>query len=149
MLDAMDRDIAAIYQSRGVAQVRPRFVGPLLVLSQRGELAVKDLAAARGLTHSAMSQTVAAMVKAGLVNVEPGSDARSRIVRLTDNGADVVPLLRAEWRATERVVRELDAEVEHPLMTAVHDVISALEARSFRDRLVDAVDAEMRTGDPE
>jgi DNA-binding MarR family transcriptional regulator len=87
------------------------------------------------------------MVKAGLVNVEPGSDARSRIVRLTDSGAEVVPLLRAEWRATETVVRELDTEVGYPLMTAVQNVISALEGRPFRDRLIEAVDAEMRTGD--
>ncbi|WP_371871428.1 hypothetical protein [Phytohabitans rumicis] len=46
-------------------------------------MSIRALAGAVGVTHSAASQTVAQMAKAGYVTLEPGTDARQRIVHLT------------------------------------------------------------------
>ncbi|TWP33883.1 MarR family winged helix-turn-helix transcriptional regulator [Leekyejoonella antrihumi] len=136
LLHDMDRDILALYADRGESRViSSRFVGPLITLSQRGPLPVKELAAAREVTHSAMSQTASAMAKAGLVTIDPGQDARTRVVSPTAQARRIMPLLQAEWRATEATVRALDDELAYPLMQAVREALEALKQVSFADRL--------------
>src|SRR3954452_6118833 len=92
LLAGMDRDIAELCTERGHRSVSTRFVGPLVELSRTGPMSVRELAAAREVTHSAMSQTVAAMSRAGLVTTEPGEDARTRMVSLAPAAAELVPL---------------------------------------------------------
>lgn len=135
LLDAMDADIARLYAERGIEGLSPRFTMVLIRLAHAGPLTIRDLAEAFDRTHSAMSQTVAALRKEGLVGTRPGSDARTRLVHLTDKGRELVPFLEAEWRATEDAVAELEAEVPYPLTQVVEDLRRALERRPFRDRV--------------
>jgi DNA-binding MarR family transcriptional regulator len=135
LLESMDDDISALYVASGQAGVRPRFVGPLLFLADVGSATVTELSAARDVTHSAMSQTVSAMAAAELVDVQPGSDARNRLVSLSSKGSALVPLLQVEWSATEAVVRALDEEIDYPLMQAVASILEALKTKPFEDRL--------------
>lgn len=142
LLDAMDADIARLYAERGMTGVRPRFVAPLIRLGRRGPMTIRQLADSLEVTHSAMSQTVAALQRDGLVTTAPGADARTREVELTDRGREVLPFLEAEWRATEAVVADLDAEVPYPLTQVVRDLEAALARRSFHDRIVDRLTGE-------
>ncbi|GID91799.1 MarR family winged helix-turn-helix transcriptional regulator [Amorphoplanes digitatis] len=137
LLAEMDQDIAGLYAEAGIEGVRTRFVGPLIELGRRGPLTIQELADARRVTHSAMSQTAAAMRKAGLVERADGTDGRTRRVRLTARSRELVLFLEAEWRATEATVRALDAELVYPLMRAVADVRAALATRPFAQRLRD------------
>ncbi len=135
MLAAMDADIERLYLERGIEGVRPRFAMPLIRLAHVGPLTIKDLAAALGKTHSAMSQTISLMRSEGLVTTTPGADARTRPITLTERGHSLVPFLEAEWRATEQAVAELDAEVPYSLTRVVGELEQALVARPFLDRL--------------
>ena len=131
---SMDAGIADIYDRLGVRDVRPRFSMALIFLDD-GELTIRELAQEVDVTHSAMSQTVSAMRAAGLVESIPGPDARSRIVALTPAGRELVPLLRAEWAATEQAIAELESEIPYPLSQVVVDIDAALARRSFADRI--------------
>jgi DNA-binding MarR family transcriptional regulator len=135
LLADMDADIAGLYAEAGIEGVRTRFVGPIIELARAGPLTIKELADRRQVTHSAMSQTAAAMRKAGLVEPAEDSDGRARRMRLTARSREIVPFLRAEWRATEATVRALDAELPYPIMRAVADIRAALVARPFAQRL--------------
>jgi DNA-binding MarR family transcriptional regulator len=137
LLARMDQDIAELYAASGIEDVRTRFVGPIIELSRSGPLTIKELASARKVSHSAMSQTAAAMRKAGLVEPAADSDGRARRIQLTARSREVVPFLQAEWRATEATVRALDAELPYPLMTVVADLEAALDSRPFAQRLRD------------
>jgi DNA-binding MarR family transcriptional regulator len=137
LLARMDRDIAELYTEAGIEGVRTRFVGPMIELSRFGPLTIKDLAASRRVSHSAMSQTVAAMRKSGLVEPAEDSDGRARRIQLTARSREIVPFLQAEWRATEATVRALDAELAYPLMKVVADLEAALASRPFAQRLRD------------
>jgi DNA-binding MarR family transcriptional regulator len=137
LLDAMEADIARLYEERGITGVRPRFVGPLIRLGRRGGMTIRRLAESLGVTHSAASQTVAALQRAGLVTTTPGADARTREVVLTEKARAILPFLEAEWRATEQVAAELDAEIPYPLSQVVRDLEAALARRSFHDRIAD------------
>ncbi len=139
LLDALDADIARLYTERGITGVRPRFVAPLIRLGRRGGMTIRQLADSLEVTHSAMSQTVAALQRDGLVTTAAGSDARTREVVLTERAREILPFLEAEWRATEEVVAELDAEIPYALSQVVEDLKAALARRSFHDRIADRI----------
>jgi len=135
LLDAMDDDIARLYAEHGVGGVRPRFSMALIRLHHRGPMMIRQLAEQIEVTHSAMSQTVTAMRRNGLVDSSAGHDARTRTVELTEQGRALVPFLEEEWRATERAWIELEDEVPYPLTRVVADLAAALEGRSFLERI--------------
>jgi DNA-binding MarR family transcriptional regulator len=136
LLAAMDRDIAALYEERGIADVRPRFAMPLIRLTRRGPMTIRQLADSLDVTHSAMSQTISALRRQGLVRSVPGSDARTREIALTKRAREIVPFLESEWRATEQALAELEDEIPYPLTRVIDDVEAALARRSFHDRIV-------------
>jgi DNA-binding MarR family transcriptional regulator len=136
LLAAMDRDIARLYDARGLSGLRPRFAMPLIRLGRSGPMTIRQLADAFDLTHSAMSQTVSAMRRQGLVRSVPGSDARTREVALTEHAREIVPFLEAEWRSSERALVDLEQEIPYPLSRIVDDIEAALARRSFHDRIV-------------
>jgi DNA-binding MarR family transcriptional regulator len=133
---AMDRDIARLYEEHGLADLRPRFAMPLIRLGRGGPMTIRQLADSLDVTHSAMSQTVSALRRRGLVHSVPGADARTREVALTDRAREIVPFLEAEWRSTERALADLEAEIPYPLSRVVVDIEAALDRRSFHDRIV-------------
>ncbi|MFD3485710.1 MarR family winged helix-turn-helix transcriptional regulator [Streptomyces sp. NPDC058665] len=137
LLAAMDAEIEQVYVARGIEGVRPRFAYPLIRLAHTGPLTIRELAASLDRSHSAISQTLNAMRKEGLVTSEPGADARTRRIDLTERGRSLVPFLEAEWRATHATVAELDAEIPYALTTAVEELRRALERRSMRQRVLD------------
>jgi DNA-binding MarR family transcriptional regulator len=137
MLSAMDDDIAALYADTGMSGFRTKFTGPLIRLGRADSMTIGELADAMEVTHSAMSQNVAAMRRAGLVRDARSDDARTRRLRLTAKARALVPFLEDEWRATERTVMELDAEIPYPIAQVVRDIQAALARRSFAERLRD------------
>lgn len=137
VLRQMDREIELLYERRGAHGVRPRFVRPLIRLAHEGPLTISELAQSLGATHSAMSQTVAAMKKGGFITAEPGSDGRTRVLALTPRAKELVPLLEAEWRATEAVVARLDDELGGAVTRLSQDLQRSLERRSMLERLED------------
>ncbi|MEW9552635.1 MarR family winged helix-turn-helix transcriptional regulator [Nonomuraea sp. NPDC050783] len=146
LLAAMDAEIERVYLERGLKGVRPRFAYPLIRLAHIGPLTIRELAESLGRSHSAISQTVAAMRKEGLVTSEPGPDARTRRIDLTERGRALVPFLEAEWRATHETVAELDGELPYAMTAVVEDARRALERRSMGQRILDHLVEPPRPG---
>lgn len=136
----MEEGISRLYADLAVTGVRPRFAYPLIRLAHTGPLTIRELAESLDMTHSAISQTLTAMRKEGLVETVPGPDARTRVVDLTGRGRDLVPFLEAEWRATEDAAAELDAELPFGLADYIAAVRERLEQRSFTDRIAARLD---------
>lgn len=137
LLVAMDDEIAALYGKRGLGGIRPRFAMPLIRLGRRGPMTIRELAASLDVTHSAMSQTVSALRREGLVRTTTGADARTRKVELTARASAVVPFLESEWRATERALADLEAALPRALSQVVQDIEAELRRRPFRDRIAE------------
>jgi DNA-binding MarR family transcriptional regulator len=135
LLDAMNADIARLYAEADIEGIKTSFVLELIRLHEAGPMTITELAESVQRTHSALSQKVAAMRRAGLVTTATGQDARSRKITLTPRAEAVVGRLKAEWRATEAAMAELEAEIPYPLSRVVTDMRDALERRSFHDRI--------------
>ena len=135
LLDLLDSDLGTFEAEMGLAPYRPRYSPVVRAIVAEGPLAIRDLAANIGVTHSAASQTVAQMVRDGLVTVLPGPDARSRIVSLSDRCYELLPLIDREWTIDETALHTLDEALPAPLLEMVDAAIRALQEQSWLDRL--------------
>jgi DNA-binding MarR family transcriptional regulator len=142
LLARMDNEIARAYEEAQIEGVKPSYVLELLRLHARGPMTIGELADSVGRTHSALSQKVSAMRRAGLVRTKVGADARSKQVYLTAKATRIVGRLTAEWRATEAALAELETEIPYPLSKVVTDLEAALERRSFHERITRRLEAD-------
>jgi DNA-binding MarR family transcriptional regulator len=138
LLELLDGDVAAVYRDLGLEGFRPRFTPFVRRLAAGGPSSIRDLARVIGVTHSAASQTVAQMAKQHLVVLEPGADARQRIVRLTPAAERLLPILDAESTATTAAATALDAELSYPLSRLVDEALEAVRRRPMRQRIAAA-----------
>ena len=134
---AMDADIARVYAEAQISGLKPSWVMALLRLHARGPMTITELARSVQLTHSAVSQKVAAMQAAGWVRTTVGTDARSKKVALTAKARRTTGRLAAEWRATEATIAEIETEIPYPLSQVVTDIEAALRRKSFHDRIAE------------
>jgi len=137
LLDAMDDDIARVYADAHIDGLKTSFVMELIRLHINGPMTITELAESVHRTHSAMSQKVAAMRKAGFVRTTAGPDARSKKITLTPRARHIVGRLAAEWRATEAAIAEIEAEIPYAMSQVVTDIEAALGRKSFHDRIAE------------
>lgn len=128
------------YRLRGLTY-RPRYTPVMRALAGGESASIRAIASAAGLTHSAVSQTVAQMKRDGLVDYARGADARERLVALSPAGLALLPELRECWAATHAAAHDLMREIGVPLDRVVTAAITALYKRRFLDR-IDAVTAD-------
>jgi DNA-binding MarR family transcriptional regulator len=138
LLDLLDGDVAEVERELGLADYRPRYSPVVRALVVGGPMPIREVARAVGVTHSAASQTVAQMARAGFVSLEPGTDARQRIVHLTLKTQELLPIIEAEWAATAAAMRELDDELPMPFAEFLVVTKQALERRPLRQRIADS-----------
>ncbi|AOS63514.1 MarR family winged helix-turn-helix transcriptional regulator [Actinoalloteichus hymeniacidonis] len=138
LLELLEGDVAAVYADLGLTGFRPRFTPIVVLLHTDGPQSIRDIATATGVTHSAASQTIAQMVTEQLVILSTGSDARTRLARLTPKATRLIPALDAEWAATTAAVGELEAELSAPLSDVIDEALAALRRRSMRERIAAA-----------
>jgi len=141
LLELLDGDVAHLYADLGVPDYRPRYSPVVRALVALGPLSIRDLASAVGVTHSAASQTAAQMARHGLLTLERGADARQRIARLTAQARALLPLIEAEWAATDAAAAELEAELPAALTEVLISAERAVMSRPMRTRIADAARA--------
>jgi DNA-binding MarR family transcriptional regulator len=144
VVELLDGDVAKVYADLGIDDYRPRFSPFVRTLVATGPRSIRDLARTVGVTHSAASQTVAMMNRCGLVTLQPGADARQRVVDLTDRARSLLPVIEAEWSATVAAAGELEAELPAPLREILDAILLATARRPMRQRIADAARAQYR-----
>ncbi|MBA0226012.1 MarR family transcriptional regulator [Stenotrophomonas maltophilia] len=137
LLEQLDPAVEQAYRDLQL-DYRPRYTPVLRTLMAQGPCRIKDLASACGLSHSALSQTVAAMVRDGWLHASSGDDGRERILQLSPRAQRAMPALQGQWQATAVAARSLDADVGQPLEQVLRDALAALAQRPFAQRLQDA-----------
>lgn len=137
LIELLDGDLEKIYAEDG-AGYRPRYTPVMKALADGAPRTIRKIALMSSISHSAASQTVKLMARQGLVRQREGEDARERYIHLTPHGLRLLSLLKLRWRATERAAQALERDVGAPLSAILSKTISALEAKSFRDRIEEA-----------
>jgi DNA-binding MarR family transcriptional regulator len=132
--ESIDEDAGRIYAELGI-DFQQRWVGILEQLHERGAQSVGELAASLGIRHSSVSQTRRSLEEAGLVEsqVDP-QDGRSRLLRLSASGKELVRRLQPLWKILNATSLELDSEADH-VIAALDRLDRALERLSLYDRV--------------
>lgn len=136
LIEHLDGAVEQVYVDAGL-DYRPRFTPIVRALAADGPATLRGLSTRTGVTHSAVSQTVAQMVDRGLVSLQTGEDARERIAALTPAAQALLPRLQAFWSATERAARSLDDDLGQPLEPLLLQALAALERRPFAERIAE------------
>jgi len=134
LIELLDGDVEAAYVAAGL-DWRPRYTPVGRTLANHGPASIRLLSHKIGVSHSAVSQTVAQMVKGGLIELRPGVDARERIAALTPKAEAMMPALRTQWAATNAASAQLDVELSAPLSGVVSEAIAALTHKPLRTRI--------------
>lgn len=144
LLEKLDGAVERSYVESGL-DYRPRYTPIVRALIKSGPASIRAISQSAGITHSAVSQTVAQMVERGLLELEPGGDARERIVALTPAGKAMVPKLQRHWQATNAAAEMLDRELSMPLADLLREAIDALDRDSFGHRIGKAAARQKRS----
>jgi DNA-binding MarR family transcriptional regulator len=134
LLEQLDGDLERLYRETGVA-FRPKYFPLVRVLLRNPRIPLARLADECGVTHSAISQTVAEMAGRGLVETHSGKDARERLVSLSATAKRTCARLEPLWEAVHAAAAELDAELAAPLSEIAAEALAALRRRPFADRI--------------
>lgn len=111
---------------------------PLLnLLDRRGAQSIGQISAALGLAQPGITRSVAGLARIGMVTViAPETDARQRIVSLTDAGRDFVTRARAEaWPRVEAAVADLCDGFGPELLGLLARIEDGLQDRPLRHRI--------------
>lgn len=135
LIDLLDGAVAASYEEAGI-DYRPRYTPVMRALEGGQPHTVSQIAEAAGITQPAATQTVALMMKEGLLHASPGErDARQKVIRLSAQGEALLPQLRMCWQATRAAADSLDADLPHALSDTLAAAIAALQTNPFGQRI--------------
>lgn len=145
LIELLDGDVEERYLALGL-NYRPRFTPVVRALEALGPSSIRSISQWSGLSHSAASQTVAQMVRDGLLRLRDGRDGRERIAEPTPTLVDMTPVLHTQWEATARAADQLDIELSASLSGVVGEAILALQRRPFGDRISKETDSLALSG---
>lgn len=138
LLELLDGAVEEAYTVAGLGY-RPRFTPVMRALMAQEPSTIGQIAEAARITQPAATQTIALMIKEGLLVSESGPvDGRQRLIRLSPRGRAMLPKLRECWKATQMAADSLDASLSRPLSQALDEAIAALDSESFDKRIARA-----------
>lgn len=134
LLAALDDGLEEVYAKEG-EDFRPRFYPVVRMLLRHEPMKIGELAASAGVSQPAMTQTVSAMHRLGIVEIGEGKDHRARMIRLSAKGREQTSRLQRIWSATARAAEGLEAECDASLSKVARSYLGALERKSFIERI--------------
>jgi MarR family transcriptional regulator, organic hydroperoxide resistance regulator len=138
LIELLDGAVGAAYEEAGL-NYRPRYTPVMRALLAKEPVTIGFIAEAAGITQPAATQTIALMIKDGLVSAEAGaSDGRQKMIRLTPKGKDMVAALKLCWQATAIAAASLEADLPFPLSQVLDSAITAPAAKPLGDRVREA-----------
>ena len=138
LLELLDGAVEAAYVAARL-RYRPRYTPVMRALIAQEPSTIGQIAEVAKITQPAATQTVALMIKEGLLVSESGPvDGRQRLIRLSTRGRAMLPKLRECWKATQMAADSLDASLPRPLSQSLDEAIAALDAESFGSRIAKA-----------
>ncbi len=126
----------ALYRDLGI-EFRPRWFPAFWSLSKRSPQAVGELAAALGVSHTAVAKIAAELVQAKLIRVVRNGhgDRRRSLYTLTPEGKRALTRLEPIWREIGRAVLEIFTESNGDLLSDLTRFEDAFARKSVADRV--------------
>lgn len=135
LIELLDGAVEREYKRESL-NYRPRYTPVLRALLARNPLTVTEIAELAGVTQPAATQTIALMVREGLlVSATSPRDTRQKTIDMTHYGRDLLPQLQACWDAVTIAANSLDADLPFSLPMLLDLTIKALARDPFEARI--------------
>lgn len=138
LIELLDGAVERSYVRTGL-NYRPRYTPIMKVLMDRKSCTIGDIATAAKITQPAATQSIALMIKDGIVRADAGvTDGRQKLISLTEQGLEMVPRLLECWSATDQAAQTIEDELPDSFTQTLELAIQVLEAKSFDVRIEEA-----------
>jgi ribosomal protein S18 acetylase RimI-like enzyme/DNA-binding transcriptional ArsR family regulator len=136
------KDVSRIYGTLDV-DFEARWFAVLYGLSRRSPLSVTALAQALGLTHTAVNQLAAEMMKQNLVrSTKDRKDDRKRLLGLTKKGRQVAVSLAPVWREIRAATKELIKATGQDILAGVAGIEARLDEKDMYERVLERMNIQ-------
>jgi DNA-binding MarR family transcriptional regulator len=114
----------------------PRAVSTVLLIGERGEVSIAEIANALRQPHQLVTQRVEVLIALGTVErLDDPRDGRRKILRLTPQGAAQFVRMQDSLEKVSRAFGDLFEEIGCDLPGSAQRVAQALEERSVHERV--------------
>ncbi|GLR71001.1 MarR family winged helix-turn-helix transcriptional regulator [Agaribacter marinus] len=132
--EQLDLAVEQVYRDQGIP-FKPRYFPIATALLEDGAMSIKRLAEKTGVSHSAVSQTVAAMKRDGWLASISGDDRREKLISLSALMQSELGQLERIWLAVAKAATSLDNDLDNSLFSSILKAGELLEDNSFYSRI--------------
>lgn len=108
------------------------------ILSQEGEVSIRQISNSLGITHSAASQMVSNLQEKGVIkSTVSKKDARHKVVAFTPKGQKLLQKIQPVWQALQTAMTELGGEEaeSQKLLAALTKMEERMQDKSLFERI--------------
>jgi N-acetylglutamate synthase-like GNAT family acetyltransferase/DNA-binding MarR family transcriptional regulator len=139
LTERLAQDAASVYRKLNI-DFEPRWFTVFYLLSEKAPLSVSEISSSLGITQPAVTQVANLLIRKGLaVQVKDKTDTRKRILRLSEKGKLLLPVLRPVWEGFEDATKELFKAIGYDVILVVSRLESALDDRDLCTRIMERV----------
>ena len=131
-------DVNRIYRTHNISFDASWF--PVFyILSEKGEVSIKEVADELMVSHSAVSQLVSSLQQKGLMkSIISKRDARHRVITFTAKGEKLLAKIQPVWKALSKAMEQLTDETTQ--CRKILDALTALEKNIQHETVFDRVE---------
>lgn len=137
--DRLMEDVSRVYSDCGV-DFEPKWFLIFYHLGQSGPQSVTGLAQQIGVTHPAVNQAAAELIRSGMLSSHADkNDKRKRMLSLSPKGRQMYEQLKPAWQQVKDATAELIKETDSGLLQEIENIERALDKRTMYQRIKDLV----------
>jgi DNA-binding MarR family transcriptional regulator/N-acetylglutamate synthase-like GNAT family acetyltransferase len=133
--DLLLREVVKVYKDQEI-EFEPRWYTLFLLLFQKGEMKITDIALQLNQTHPSINQVVNILEKKGLViTLKKEKDNRRRYVKLSPKGKRLYKKISPLWKSIHQATEELLAESNPNFLEDLANMEKLIDQKSMYDRI--------------
>ncbi|MEW7398788.1 MarR family transcriptional regulator [Elizabethkingia anophelis] len=131
--DRMSHDVRKLYKEIDI-DIEPNWYLIFMLLQNRGEISIADIAESLGYSHPSVVVIVKKMSEKDYLHMQKDKDdKRKQLVSLSSKATEILPELELIWQSCESAILKLLSD-DLSIFSFLDDIDAELKANSFYKR---------------
>lgn len=131
--DRMSHDVRKLYKEIDI-DIEPNWYLIFMLLQNRGEISIADIAESLGYSHPSVVIIVKKMSEKDYLHMQKDKDdKRKQLVSLSSKATEILPELELIWQSCESAILKLLSD-DLSIFSFLDDIDAELKANSFYNR---------------
>ncbi|EPJ3400564.1 MarR family winged helix-turn-helix transcriptional regulator [Elizabethkingia anophelis] len=129
----MSHDVRKLYKEIDI-DIEPNWYLIFMLLQNRGEISIADIAESLGYSHPSVVVIVKKMSEKDYLHIQKDKDdKRKQLVSLSSKATEILPELELIWQSCESAILKLLSD-DLSIFSFLDDIDAELKANSFYNR---------------